>query len=61
MMIYNKGGAWWEEEKNEETLDDVVKNGVGGDGRQKDSTMKQYHPMCIYDYMNGVNLCCVQP
>ena len=55
--------GWQGEEKNEGTLDGVEENGVGGDGGQKDSTMKQtVLPYAyIYDYMNGMNLHCVQP
>ena len=50
-----------EKEKNEGTLNGVKKNGVEWGGGRKDSRMRQYHPMYMYDYMIGVNLHCVQP
>ena len=48
-------------EKNEGTLDGVEENGAGGGGGRKDSRMKQYYPMYMHDYMDGVNLHCAQP
>ena len=60
MMIYNKVG-WREEEKNKGTLEGIEENGVGrgGNGKIIDWN-RQYYPRYMYDYMNGVNLLCVQ-
>ena len=50
------------EEKNEGTLDGVEENGAGGVGEGKRVDWDRHHyPMYMYDYMNGVNLHCVQP
>ena len=60
MTIYNEG-VGGREEKNEGTLDGIEENGMGEGGGRKDSRTKQYYPMHMYDYMNGVNLHHVQP
>ena len=48
------------EEKNEGTLNGVEENGVEGGGRKIAEWKRQYYPMYMYDYMNGVNPHCVQ-
>ena len=52
-------GGRWGEEKNEGTLDGVEENGVGD--RKRVEWNRQYYPIYMYDYMNGVNIHCVQP
>ena len=61
MTIHNNGG-WWGEEKNEGTLDGVEEKVVGGGGNGKTVEWnRQYYPIYMYDYMNGVNIHCIQP
>ena len=61
MTIYNNGEQQGEE-KNEGTLDGVeeIEVGVGENGKTVELN-RQYYPIYMYDYMNGVNIHCVQP
>ena len=55
-------GGWQRGEKNEGTLDGVEDKGVGVGGNGKTVEWnRQYYPIHLYDYMNGVNIHCVQP
>ena len=49
------------QEKNGGTLHGIEENGARVGGGRKDNRLRHFYPMYMYDYMNGVNLYCVQP